>query len=87
MRKIDTSINSATHALQSGKQFVSDLEVEATYRIPAKTLRNMRILGRGPRYRKFNAAVRYQICDVETWIESLPTGGEGVPASALKGAR
>ena len=46
MRKIDTS-NSATHALQSGKQFVSDLEVEATYRIPAKTLRNMRVLGRG----------------------------------------
>ena len=84
MRKSDdTSINSATNALE----FKSEREIEAIYRIPAKTLSNMRVLGKGPRYRKFNSAVRYRICDIEAWIETLPTGGEGVPSSALKGAR
>jgi hypothetical protein len=67
-----------------GKRFISDLEVELLFGIPRKTLQNWRVLGRGPRYRKFGSGVRYQVVDVELWIDSLPSGGAGVPASAVR---
>ena len=74
-------------AILSGKEFLSDAGVDAVYGIPRKTLQNWRVLGRGPKFRKFGSGVRYQIADVEAWIASLPTGGDGVPSSALKGVR
>ena len=67
-----------------GKQFLSDLEVEARLGVPRKTLQNWRVLGRGPRFRKFGSGVRYQISDLDAWVESLPTGGAGVPSSAVQ---
>jgi hypothetical protein len=70
----------------TGKRFISDLEVEAHYGIPRKTLQNWRVLGRGPLYRKFGKGVRYDVRSIESWIESLPCGGAGVPASAIKSA-
>jgi len=65
------------------KRFFSDVELEASFGIPRKTLQNWRILGRGPIYRKFGNSVRYDIADVETWIQGLPTGGAGVPSCAV----
>jgi hypothetical protein len=73
-------------AVLDGKRFISDLEVEAHYGIPRKTLQNWRVLGRGPLYRKFGKGVRYEIRSIESWIESLPCGGNGIPASAIKSA-
>jgi len=61
-----------------GKRFVSDLEVESLYGIPRKTLQNWRVLGRCPRFRKFGSGVRYGISDLESWVNSLPSGGTGV---------
>jgi hypothetical protein len=46
----------------------------------------MRVLGRGPAFRKFGSSVRYDIRDIEAWIDSLPRGGAGTPSSAVKGA-
>jgi len=66
------------------KRFLSDAEVESVYGIRRKTLQNWRLVGRGPRYRKFGAGVRYDVADVELWIDSLPTGGAGVPSSAVR---
>jgi hypothetical protein len=68
-----------------GKRFISDVEIEGIYGIPRKTLQNWRVLGRGPIYRKFGDAVRYDVILLEAWIESLPSGGAGIPASAVKG--
>jgi hypothetical protein len=76
----------ATEILLAGKRFVTDFEIEAAYGIPRKTLQNMRVLGRGPAFRKFGSAVRYDVRSLELWIESLPSGGAGIPSSALKGA-
>ncbi len=53
----------------------------------SKTLQNWRGLGRGPIYRKFGKAVRYDVADLEAWIKGLPTGGAGVPSCAVESAR
>jgi hypothetical protein len=73
-------------AVIAGKRFITDTEIEERYGIPRKTLQNWRVLGRGPEYRKFGDAVRYDVRALEAWIESLPSGGAGVPASALRSA-
>jgi hypothetical protein len=57
-----------------GKRFISDLEVESLYGIPRETLQNWRVLGRCPRFRKFGSGVRYGISDLESWVNSLPSG-------------
>jgi hypothetical protein len=67
------------------KRFFSDVEIEASFGIPRKTLQNWRILGRGPIYRKFGNSVRYDVADLEAWVQGLPTGGAGVPSCAVGG--
>jgi hypothetical protein len=69
------------------KRFLSDVEIESSFGIPRKTLQNWRVLGRGPIYRKFGNGVRYDIADLEAWIQSRPTGGAGVPSCAVESAR
>jgi hypothetical protein len=73
-------------AVVASKRFITDIEVEVMYGVPRKTLQNWRVLGRGPEFRKFGDAVRYDVRALEAWIESLPRGGAGVPASAVKSA-
>jgi hypothetical protein len=73
-------------AILAGKRFISDVEVEALYGIPRKTLQNWRILGRGPVFKKFGSACRYEVAALDKWIDSLPSGGDGIPACALKEA-
>jgi predicted DNA-binding transcriptional regulator AlpA len=40
------------------------------------SVRRWRLLKRGPRFIKLGAAVRYRFADVQSWLESRPTGGE-----------
>jgi hypothetical protein len=68
----------------SPKRFISDLEIERSYGIPRKTLQNWRVLGRGPTYRKFGKSVRYDVRMLEDYLETLPYGGEGIPAAAVR---
>ena len=70
----------------SRKRFLSDVEIETGYGISRKTLRNWRLLGKGPTWRKFGRGVKYDVHQLELWIDSLPTGGAGVPSSAVKSA-
>jgi predicted DNA-binding transcriptional regulator AlpA len=42
------------------------------------TLRYWRGEGKGPRYRKVGQLVRYAPSDVQDWLNSRPSGGEGV---------
>jgi hypothetical protein len=73
-----------TIEIARGKQFWSEIEVESSFGIPRKTLQNWRVLGKGPRYRKFGSGVRYEISDLKAWVDSLPSGGAGVPSSAVR---
>jgi predicted DNA-binding transcriptional regulator AlpA len=42
------------------------------------SVRRWRLLNQGPKYLKIGASVRYRAPDVEAWLASLPTGGEGL---------
>ena len=75
-----------TSDILAAKRFITDVEIEHAYGIPRKTLQNWRVLGKGPRFRKFGSGVRYKVSEVEAWVESLPSGGAGVPASAVRSA-
>ena len=44
------------------------------------SIRHWRLLGRGPKYIKIGAAVRYKPADVELWLSTRPAGGEGIRA-------
>lgn len=50
--------------------------------VSVATLRRWRLLGRGPRYIKLSAAVRYSQEDLAAWIDSRPVGGEQVVSNA-----
>ena len=63
------------------KRFVKEEEAAELFGLSTKTLRNWRTLDRGPRYRKFGSAVRYDIRDLETYFQSAPSGGERPPAA------
>ncbi len=39
------------------------------------TVRKWRYMGRGPKYVKLGASIRYKPEDITAWIESCPTGG------------
>jgi hypothetical protein len=69
-----------------GEGFVSDIELEQKIRVPLATIRRWRILGQGPEYLKFGKSVRYDLRSVQVWLNSLPSGGAGVPSSAVKRA-
>jgi hypothetical protein len=66
------------------KRFISDVEIQTVYGIPRKTLQNWRSRGVGPVFKKFGSAVRYDVRALETYLDELPTGGAGVPSSALR---
>ena len=49
---------------------MSTEEVAEALARPARTLRQWRYLGQGPRYLKVGAAVRYRPRDVEAWLKA-----------------
>lgn len=52
-------------------------EVAPRLAVSLASLRRWRVEGRGPRYLKLGASVRYRIADVEAWLASRPAGGDG----------
>ena len=56
---------------------VPEKEVATQLAISLASLRRWRVEGRGPRYLKLGASVRYRIADVEDWLASRPAGGDG----------
>ncbi len=67
---------------RGAQSLLNEHEVAEITGMSVASMRRWRILNRGPRYLKLNAAVRYRIADVSAWLESRPTGGE-----SIKGAR
>jgi excisionase family DNA binding protein len=52
------------------ERLLSTEEVAEVLGRPARTLRQWRYLGEGPRYLKVGATVRYRARDVEAWLEA-----------------
>lgn len=49
---------------------LSDREVALLYRIPAGSLRNWRLLGRGPRFLRIGRSCRYRKADIEAFLNA-----------------
>jgi predicted DNA-binding transcriptional regulator AlpA len=46
------------------------------FAISLATVRRWRYIGKGPRYKKVGALVRYSMADLNAWLASRPSGGE-----------
>lgn len=56
-------------------RLLSEQQVEQIFGLKARTLQRWRLENRGPRYRKLHGLVRYDVRDLESWIEAAPGGG------------
>jgi len=57
-------------------------EVAQQLHVSLAALRRWRLKGRGPRFIKVSALVRYRPEQLEDWLASQPTGGAAVTESA-----
>jgi predicted DNA-binding transcriptional regulator AlpA len=56
------------------EQLLSDIELAKIYGVKVSTIRKWRIVGKGPRWIKLGALVRYSISDANAFVESCPVG-------------
>ncbi|MBN8661084.1 MAG: helix-turn-helix domain-containing protein [Candidatus Obscuribacter phosphatis] len=54
----------------SEKKLLTDEELATVLNIPVRTLRNFRYRGGGPKFVKIGASVKYQMIDVEEWLNA-----------------
>ncbi|MCC6392071.1 MAG: helix-turn-helix domain-containing protein [Bryobacterales bacterium] len=56
---------------------LSEHDVAKICGLSEAAVRRWRLLRKGPRYIKIGSAVRYRLEDVQAWLETRPSGGEG----------
>ena len=61
-------------------EFLTERDVARICVVSLGTVRRWRLQGVGPRFRKFQSAVRYDPADVLNWIKTRPTGGAATGA-------
>lgn len=61
---------SAADAPTAQRQFLTTDEAATFLRLSPRTLEKQRVLGGGPRFRKFGARVVYATDDLQTWADS-----------------
>jgi len=52
------------------ERYLTNDEAAAFLRLSPRTLEKQRVIGGGPRFRKFGRRVLYAIADLEAWAES-----------------
>jgi predicted DNA-binding transcriptional regulator AlpA len=55
---------------------LNDNQIAKTLGVAVATVRRWRLHGRGPRFIKCGAAVRYDQRDFQQWLATRPAGGE-----------
>ena len=73
---VNTPTKAAAPEIPVPRRMVSEVAIETRYGISRRTLQRWRLQGRGPRFYKLGRIVRYDLRDVEAWVNSKPTGGE-----------
>jgi hypothetical protein len=56
------------------ERYLTNDEAAAFLRLSPRTLEKQRVLGGGPRFRKFGRRVMYALADLEAWAESRAFG-------------
>jgi hypothetical protein len=51
-------------------RYLTNAEAAAFLRLSPRTLEKQRVIGGGPRFRKFGRRVMYAIVDLETWADA-----------------
>lgn len=62
-------------------EFLTTEEAAVFLRLSPRTLEKQRVLGGGPRYRKFGARVLYAVGDLRAWADSRAYGMTSDPGS------
>jgi hypothetical protein len=57
-------------AAQQPARYLTNNEAAAFLRLSPRTLEKQRVIGGGPRFRKFGRRVMYAIIDLETWADA-----------------
>jgi len=57
------------------RTLLNEFDVARVTDLSVASVRRWRLFGKGPRYLKIGAAVRYRPEDVQHWLNSRPTGG------------
>lgn len=60
---------------ENADQMLTPREVSQLLRLAPQTLARMRSEGRGPKWHKFEAAIRYRRSDVDAYIDACAGGG------------
>ena len=59
-----------TTSAQAAARLLTEADVALEYGLRVNTLRSWRLTGRGPRFLKLGASVRYRRADLEAFLES-----------------
>lgn len=51
-------------------RYLTNDEAAEYLRLSPRTLEKQRVIGGGPRFRKFGRRVMYAVCDLDTWADS-----------------
>lgn len=52
------------------QRYLTNDEAAAYLRLSPRTLEKLRVIGGGPRFRKFGRRVMYAVADLDTWADS-----------------
>ena len=58
------------------EKLLNEFDLARITGLSVASVRRWRLFGKGPRYLKIGAAVRYKPEDVKEWLDSRPTGGQ-----------
>jgi predicted DNA-binding transcriptional regulator AlpA len=71
-------------AVLAGDSLLTESQTALLLSLSVRTLRNWRVLGRGPAFLKLGRSVRYRRTDIEAWKNGAvrtSTSGRGLPPS------
>lgn len=74
----------AAPAATAKPEFLTTDEAAALLRLSPRTLEKHRVLGGGPRFRKFGARVVYAMADLRTWADSHTYGMTSDPGYVVR---
>ena len=76
--------SAAAPAAVANPEFLTTDEAAAFLRLSPRTLEKQRVLGGGPRFRKFGARVVYAAADLRVWADSNTFGMTSDPGYVVR---
>lgn len=73
--------------VQPSARYLSNDEAAAFLRLSPRTLEKLRVIGGGPRFRKFGRRVMYAVADLEAWADARSFENTFDPEYAARRAR